>query len=224
MKKLQLSPSMMCVDPVRLNETVAVFERERIEYLHIDVMDGHFVPNFMLGTDYCKALRRLTEIPLDLHLMIEAPEDRLSWFELREGDAVSVHAEATRQLQRALDRIAESGAKPIVAINPATPLSAIEEVLPMLHAVLVMTVSPGYAGQKLVESTIDKIRRLRMMLDERGYENVCIEVDGNVSLPNFHRMRESGADMFVIGSSGFLKTSDAAEIASGIRAFRAAAK
>ena len=221
MFETQFSPSMMCVDPVKLGETVAVFERERIEYLHIDVMDGHFVPNFTLGTDYCRMLHRLTAIPLDIHLMIEAPEDRLSWFEIRRGDAVSVHAEATRQLQRALDRVAEAGAKPIAAINPATPISAIEEVLPMLHAVLVMTVSPGYAGQKLVESTIDKIRRMRRMLDERGYENVRIEVDGNVSLPNLRRMREAGADLFVIGSSGFLKSCDPDAITSSIRAFRA---
>lgn len=220
MKSMQFSPSMMCVDPTKLSETVSAFEREHIEYLHIDVMDGHFVPNFTLGTDYCKALHRLTNIPLDMHLMIEEPENKLAWFDIRERDAVSVHVEATRQLQRALDRIAEAGAKPIAAINPATPLSMIEEVLPMLYAVLVMTVSPGYAGQKLVESTIDKIHRLRKMLDERGYEDVRIEVDGNVNLPNLHRMRDAGADMFVIGSSGFLKTNDIDEIANGIRAFR----
>ena len=220
MKTVQLCPSMMCVDPMKLGETLRTFEAGGIEYLHIDVMDGHFVPNFTLGTDYAKALHKYSRIPLDYHLMIENPEDRLGWFEIREGDAVSVHAEATRQLQRTLDRIADAGGKPIAAINPATSLSMVEEVFGCVHGILVMTVSPGYAGQKLVESTIGKIARLRAMLDERGYENVRIEVDGNVSYPNMQRMREAGADMFVIGSSGFLKTDDPAQIAAGIATFR----
>ena len=183
-------------------------------------MDGVFVPNYTLGPDYCKAMKANCTIPLDLHLMIENPEDRLGWFEIREGDAVSVHVEATRQLQRTLDRITEAGGKPIAAINPATPLSMVEEVFGCVHGILVMTVSPGYAGQKLVESTIGKIARLRAMLDERGYTDVRIEVDGNVSYPNMQRMRAAGADMFVIGSSGFLKSDDPAEIAAGINTFR----
>ena len=220
MHSVKLCPSMMCVNPVKLAETLRTFEDGGIEYLHIDVMDGHFVPNFTLGTDYCKALHNISKIPLDYHLMIEDPEDRINWFEIRKDDVVSVHAEATRQLQRTIDRIAEAGGKPIAAINPATPLCVIEEVLPYLWGVLVMTVSPGYAGQKLVESTIGKIRRLRTMLDERGYENMRIEVDGNVSYPNMQRMREAGADMFVIGSSGFLTTDDAQTIAAGIGEFR----
>ncbi|MBQ7378019.1 MAG: ribulose-phosphate 3-epimerase [Clostridia bacterium] len=211
-----LSPSMMCVDPLKLGETLRTFGSGGIEYLHIDVMDGHFVPNFTLGTDYGKALHRITDIPLDYHLMIEAPEDRLGWFDIREGDAVSVHAEATRHLQRTLERIAATGAKPIAAINPATPICMIEEVLPYLWGVLVMTVNPGFAGQKLVESTLDKISRLRGMLDARGYESIRIEVDGNVSPTNMRRMRDAGADMFVIGTSGFLKTSDAEEMLRGI--------
>jgi len=211
-----LSPSMMCVNPLKLGETLRAFEEGGIEYLHIDVMDGHFVPNFTLGTDYGKALHRISDIPLDYHLMIEAPEDRISWFDIREGDAVSVHVEATNHLQRTLDRIAAAGAKPIAAINPATPISMIEEVLPYLWGVLVMTVNPGYAGQKLVESTLGKIARLRAFLDAQGYGDIRIEVDGNVSFVNMQRMREAGADMFVIGSSGFLRTDDAEEMLRGI--------
>ena len=183
-------------------------------------MDGHFVPNITLGTDYAKALHRACAIPLDYHLMVENPEDKIGWFDIRPGDLVSVHVESTRHLRRTLDRITEAGGLPMAAINPATPLCALEEVLDCVSGILVMTVNPGYAGQKLVESTIDKIARLRELLDQRGLDAVTIEVDGNVSYPNMLRMRRAGADLFVIGSSGFLKTDDPAEMAAGIAEFR----
>ncbi|MBQ8508522.1 MAG: ribulose-phosphate 3-epimerase [Clostridia bacterium] len=213
-------PSMMCVDPAKLCETLDVFEKNGIGGLHIDVMDGHFVPNLQLGTDYCRHLHRLSKLPLDFHLMITEPEDKIAWFPIQEGDWVSVHAESTNHLQRTFDRILAAGGKPMVALNPATPLCMAEEVLEQAAGVLLMTVSPGYAGQKLVESTIGKISRLRKMLDERGLNHVRIEVDGNVSPANLVRMDAAGADMYVIGSSGFLKSSDADEIAAGIAEFR----
>jgi ribulose-phosphate 3-epimerase len=155
----------------------------------------------MLGTDAIRQIRRAAAIPLDIHLMIEEPGEKLEWFEPQSGDYVSVHAETTRHLQRTLAKIRSLGAKPMVAINPATPLSAIEEVLCDVDAVLVMTVNPGYAGQKLVPQTLEKIKRLRAMLDDRGLCTVEIEADGNVTLENARKMRAAGANIFVAGTS-----------------------
>ena len=215
----KISPSMMCADYANLADTLRQLEEAKIEYLHIDVMDGQFVPNFTLGTDYCRFLKSHSSIPLDYHLMITEPENKLDWFPIGEGDYVSVHTESTRHLQRVLTRIREKGAKPMVAINPATPLSAIEEVLADIDGVLVMTVNPGFAGQKLIPATLDKIKRLRALLDEKGYPNVEIEVDGNVNFPNAKRMKEAGANIFVAGSSSIFQQN--ASMEENIKALRA---
>ena len=201
MLKNKLSPSMMCADPLKLAQTLDDFKKCGIEYLHIDVMDGEFVPNFTLGTDYCRILKKNTDIPLDIHLMINDPENKLSWFDFGEGDYVSVHVESTKHLQRALSMIKSRGAKPMVAINPATPIETLEYVLDDICAVLVMTVNPGFAGQKMIPATLDKIRKLREYLDERGYVDVEIEVDGNVSFENAVLMKQAGANIFVGGTS-----------------------
>ena len=202
MIKASLSPSMMCTSHWQdASGLLARLEGLGVEYLHMDVMDGVFVNNLMLGTDSIKQMRKLTRIPLDIHLMIDRPEEKLAWFEPQENEFVSVHAESTRHLQRALSRVRESGARPMVALNPATPLVMIEDVLPDVDGVLVMTVNPGFAGQKLVPQTLDKIARLRRMLDANGLAHVRIEVDGNVSFENSTRMRAAGADIFVCGTS-----------------------
>jgi ribulose-phosphate 3-epimerase len=199
---------MMCADVFRLGETIRLFEKMNVPYLHIDVMDGSFVPNIMMGTAVVSQLRAKSRIPMDIHLMIENPGDKIEWFAPQSGDYVSVHAETTRHLQRVLARIRSLGAKPMAAINPATPLSAIEEVLCDVDAVLVMTVNPGYSGQKLVPQTLEKISRLRRLLDDRGLNNVEIEVDGNVTLENAIKMRKAGADLFVAGTSLIFREGD----------------
>ena len=192
---------MMCADIGALTETLSVFKSTGIEYLHIDVMDGVFVPNFTLGTDYVKQLRRLSDIPLDIHLMIERPEDKINWFDPQPGEYVSVHCESTPHIHRALSRIRAAGAKPMAALNPATHYLSIEHLLDDIDAVLVMTVNPGYAGQQLIESTLRKISALRRWLDESGYSRIEIEADGNASFVNAKRMSEAGANIFVAGSS-----------------------
>ena len=196
-----ISPSMMCADFANLSECVKKLEQENIEYLHIDVMDGDFVPNFTLGPDFINALRKITDIPMDIHLMINNPERHIDTFKLREGDIVAVHYEATKHLQKALKQIADKGAIPAVAINPATPINVLDYVLDDIGMVLVMTVNPGFAGQKLVPQTLQKITEVKEYLKRNGKENVLIEVDGNVSFENALKMRKAGADIFVAGTS-----------------------
>ena len=203
--KKQLSPSMMCCDFLNLKNQLAIFEKQKIEYLHIDVMDGSFVPNYTLGTDFVKKLHKATNIPLDLHLMIDKPEDKIQWFDLQPNDIVSVHYEATNHLQRTLQRINDTGAKAMVAINPATPICVLEEILDDIFGVLIMTVNPGYAGQNLIPSCIDKIARTRDFLNKHGKGDVVIEVDGNVSFKNAKIMRDAGADIFVAGTSSLFQ-------------------
>ena len=194
----KIAPSIMCAPMFELPKYVAEMEAFGIELIHIDIMDGSFVQNYTLGTNFVKELKGKTSIPLDIHLMIEDPESKLQWFE---GDYVSVHFEATRHLQKALAAIRARGAKAMVAINPATPISALDSVLDDIDAVLVMTVNPGFAGQKLVSSTLRKIKALREYLDNAGYEHIEIEVDGNVSFENAQLMHEAGANIFVCGTS-----------------------
>ena len=211
MPKKQLSVSMMCADLLKLGETLTVFEKNGVEYLHIDVMDGVFVKNFTLGTDYCRALRKMTPIPLDIHLMITEPESKIDWFEPRPDEYVSVHAESTNHLSRALGKIKSYGAKSMAALNPATPLSVLDYVLDDIDAVLLMTVNPGFAGQKIIPGMFRKVSDCRHYLDERGYSHVEIEVDGNVSFPNTAKLVSAGADIFVAGSSSVFMGEDIAE-------------
>jgi len=192
----KIAPSMMCADFLHLEKDIREFEKLNIEYLHIDIMDGSFVPNYTLGTDYVRNLKEVTNIPLDIHLMIERPEDKLDWFCFGENDYVSFHIESTNHAHRVISGIKNRGAKAMLALNPATPLCVLEDVICDLDAVLIMTVNPGFAGQKLVPQTIEKIKRLRKM-----YPDVEIEVDGNVSFENAIIMRNAGADIFVAGSS-----------------------
>lgn len=201
MKKACISPSMMCVDLTNFAESVSILDSANVDYFHVDIMDGHFVPNLMLNKPFVDSLRKLSRTPVDFHFMVERPENMLYWFDIRKGDIVSVHLESTPHLNKVLQNIKRSGAKAFVAINPSTPANALLGVVADLDGVLVMTVNPGFAGQSLVESAMDKIREVRSLLDEKGREDCSVEVDGNVSFVNATRMRKLGADIFVCGTS-----------------------
>ena len=199
--KNKIAPSMMCADIFKLRETVDTFEKCGIELLHIDVMDGVFVPNLQLGTDYTRQLKNGSKIPVDIHLMIENPERHIASFAFGEGDYVSIHYETTKHVQKVLQAIKDRGAKALLAINPATPVEVAIDVLDDIDGLMLMTVNPGFAGQKMVPHAIDKIARARAFLDANGKKDAEIEVDGNVSIPNAIRMKEAGANIFVAGTS-----------------------
>ena len=205
MSDSKISASMMCANLVDLRETIRVFEEEKVEYLHIDVMDGEFVPNFGLGVDYIRGLRELTSIPLDLHLMIKNPEYKLQWIGIKKTDIVSIHYESTYQVQRALDWLAPYGCKRYLAINPATPVYVLEEVLDYVDGINLLMVNPGFSGQKIVPSTLKKAEKLKKLLVEHGKENITLEVDGNITPENGHKLREIGASIFVCGTSSVFK-------------------
>ncbi len=197
----KISASMMCSDLIDLNRTIQLFEEENIEFLHIDIMDGEFVPNFGLGVDYIRSLRDLTSIPLDLHLMILNPEYKLQWIGIKPSDIVSIHYESTYQVQRALDWLEPFGCKKFLAINPATPIYVLEEVLDYIDGINLLMVNPGFAGQKIVKSTLKKSAKLKQFLCEHKKEQLVVEVDGNISPENATILRHNGAQIFVAGSS-----------------------
>lgn len=212
----QISPSLMCCDYFNFKEQIDTFKESGIEYLHIDVMDGEFVPNYALGSDIIRQLRAYTDIPLDIHLMVKDIDRKLDYIPLAEGDIVSVHYEATTHLQRVLSQIKKKGAKSYVALNPATPICVLEEIIDDLDGVLIMTVNPGYAGQKLIPSTLTKIEKLKNWLKEKG-KNIPIQVDGNVSFESAKIMSEKGANIFIAGSSSVFKTSNLKENIKALR-------
>lgn len=201
----KISASMMCADLVNLEKTIKIFENNGVDYLHIDVMDGEFVPNFGLGVDYIRGIRQLTSIPLDIHLMIKNPEYKLQWIGIKSTDIVSIHYESTYQVQRALDWLTPFGCKKFIALSPATPICMIEEILDYIDGINLLMVNPGFSGQKIVPSTIKKARKLQQFLAEHNKKNIIVEVDGNISLENAKILKEFGAEIYVAGSSSIFR-------------------
>src|SRR5512137_989274 len=210
MKKI--APSILSADFSRLGEEIRAIESAGADYIHIDVMDGHFVPNITIGPLVVEAVRRVTSLPLDVHLMIADPDRYIADFAAAGADIIVVHAEASTHLHRSIQLIKSLGKRAGVSLNPATPLSYLEYVLADLDLVLLMTVNPGFGGQSFIEACIPKIHALRAMLDKRGSE-AELEVDGGVKVANIDRISHAGADVFVAGSAVFASSDYAATIA-----------
>ncbi len=213
---VQIAPSILAADFARLGEEVAQVEAAGADLLHVDVMDGHFVPNLTIGPPVIKALDAVTRLPLDVHLMVQEPDALLPAFIAAGSDNLTVHVEACRHLHRTIQIIKEAGVRASVVLNPATPLYALEEILPELHMVLLMSVNPGFGGQRFLPSTLDKIRALKQQITARGL-HVAIEVDGGVNPSNARAVREAGADVLVAGTAIFGQP----DYAAAIRALRA---
>ena len=203
--KSKISASMMCANLVDLSQTIRIFEKGGVDYLHIDVMDGEFVPNFGLGVDYIRGLRELTGIPLDIHLMVNNPERKYGFLGLRSTDMVSIHYESTRQVQRAIDMLKAYDCKRFLAISPSTPIWSLEEVLDYIDGINLLMVNPGFAGQKIVPSTLKKAEKLIDFLKQNDRSNIEVEVDGNITCEHAKTLKNIGANIFVAGSSSIFK-------------------
>lgn len=197
----KISASMMCANPFYLRETLNVLEQNNIEYLHQDIMDGKFVPNLGMGLDNLKALRKCTKIPFDFHLMVLEPDNIIPLLGLQPNDIISIHYESTFQVQRTLENARKYGAKVFLAINPATSLYNLEEVIHYIDGINLLTVNPGFAGQKIVSSSFQKAEKLQYFLKEHGREDIDFEVDGNITFENAKKLKEFGANIFVAGTS-----------------------
>jgi ribulose-phosphate 3-epimerase len=200
--RIEIAPSILAANFAKLGEDVRVVEEAGADIIHVDVMDGHFVPNISLGIPVVASLRKATRLPLDVHLMIEQPELYIEGFIRAGGNRILVHQEATVHLDRALAMIRELGAEAGAAINPATPVTMLSEVLDKVDTVLVMTVNPGFGGQKFIPNTYEKIRQLNQMRS-RYNASFRIEVDGGVDLENTAELAQAGANTFVAGTSIF---------------------
>ncbi|HHY47341.1 MAG TPA: ribulose-phosphate 3-epimerase [Firmicutes bacterium] len=206
---VKIAPSILSCDFARLAEDVG--KVSSADLLHVDVMDGHFVPNITVGPQVVASLRKVTHLPLDVHLMIEYPEQYIEAFAEAGSAIITVHAEATRHLHRLLQRIKKCGPLAGVALNPSTPLSAIEHVLDLADLILVMTVNPGFGGQAFIETMLPKIRKVRGLVEECG-RPVLIEVDGGIGPATAGRVVEAGATVLVAGSSVFNSDDPGAQV------------
>jgi ribulose-phosphate 3-epimerase len=217
MKKI--APSILSADFSRLGEEIRAIEAAGADYIHVDVMDGHFVPNITIGPPVVASLRKVTQLPFDVHLMIENADRYIPDFAAAGADLIVVHVEASIHLHRTVQIIRSLGKKAVVSLNPATSLHSLDHIIEDLDLVLLMTVNPGFGGQAFIESCIPKIQALRALLDRRGLETE-LEVDGGVTVENIARISHAGADVFVAGNAVFRSGNYAATIAEMRRQIR----
>ena len=199
---VRIAPSILSADFARLADDIARVEAGGATWLHVDVMDGHFVPNLTIGPPVIKAIKAVTQLPLDVHLMVQEPDALLPDFIDAGSSTLSVHFEACRHLHRTIQTIKDAGVQASVVLNPASPVSLLHDILPELDMVLLMSVNPGFGGQRFIPSTLDKVRTLKQEITARGL-SVLIEVDGGVNPSNAAQLREAGADVLVAGTAVF---------------------
>ena len=216
MNQIKISPSILSADFTRLAEQVREADEAGVDYIHVDVMDGHFVPNITIGPLVVKALRPITKLPLDVHLMIENPEFYIEDFSKAGADIITVHQEATPHLHRTIQQIHDLGIKAGVSINPSTSVRTLDEIICDVDLILVMSVNPGFGGQSYIHSCTNKIRKVREMLDERGV-SADLEVDGGVNVDTVCEVISAGANAFVAGSAIFNDKNSVAENVSALR-------
>ena len=212
-KPIRIAPSLLSADFSKLGDEVAMCVAAGADWLHVDVMDGQFVPNLTFGSKVISTVRTLTKLPLDVHLMVVEPEKYFDDFAKAGANGLTIHVEAAPHLHRQLQRIRELGCSAGVALNPATPLEAIREAIPFIDLLLVMTVNPGFGGQEFIGTSIEKIARARAMLDNAG-SDAMLEVDGGINRETLARTRAAGADTFVAGNAIFSAKEPKAEIAA----------
>ena len=212
MQRLMIAPSILSADFSRLGEEIQQVVADGADVIHIDVMDGHFVPNITIGPLVVAAVRKITDRPLDVHLMISDPDRYIEEFAAAGADWITVHVEVCKHLHRTINKIKELGKKAGAVLNPATPLTSLEYILDDLDLVMLMSVNPGFGGQKFIPSAIDKTRELKAMIDRRGLQ-VGIEIDGGVSPATIAAIAQAGANIFVAGSAVFGQKNYAAVIA-----------
>ena len=215
-RRIKLAPSILSADFSRLGEQIAEVTKAGADYIHVDVMDGHFVPNITIGAPVVASLRSRTNLPLDVHLMIEQPEAHISQFAEAGADIITVHVEAATHLHRLVESIKGLGVRVGVSLNPATPLSSLDEVLPLLDLVLVMTVNPGFGGQVFIDSMMNKIARLRKILDDKQAK-AELEVDGGITTGIAPKVAEAGAEVLVAGAAIFSSKLGAAKALQEMR-------
>ncbi|MBN2322336.1 MAG: ribulose-phosphate 3-epimerase [Spirochaetes bacterium] len=215
--KRKIAPSLMCSDFLDLRKECDLFKANGIEYLHIDIMDGHYVPNFSLGIDFCRAVSSYTGIPLDIHLMMEDPDRYIGVFSEFEGCTLCVHPETSYQPLRTVQQIQKRGCRAGISLSPSCPLGSAEHLLPYVDLLCIMTVHPGYAGQTIVTGTLKKLEEAARLIEKKGY-GAEVEVDGNVSWENLPKMRDAGATVFVAGTSSIFQRG--ADMEESIRRFR----
>jgi ribulose-phosphate 3-epimerase len=208
---VEIAPSILAADFTQLGEQIAAVERGGAEIIHVDVMDGHFVPNISVGPFIVQAVRKATSLPIDCHLMIEEPDKYISEFAQAGATMISVHPEATYHLHRTLNLIHQSGCRAGVVLNPGTSLTTIEEIIREIDFVLIMSVNPGFGGQKFISSALDKVRRLKSMLKAHG-SSARIEIDGGITSENADAAIVAGAEILVAGSSIFGQADPAAAV------------